>query len=169
MRWNDIGNETCSVSRALSVVGDRWSLLIIRSAFLKARRFSDFQSDIGLTKHRLSDRLNKLVEKGVFEKVLYQEKPPRYEYLLTEKGLDLYPIMLSLVQWGDRWMAGDAGAPIEYEHKSCGQRIKPAYFCPDCKEPIRPQDMRPVAGPALKGLDLDELRPGVRALAKSKK
>ncbi len=79
MRWSDIGDEVCSVSRSLSVVGDRWSLLIIRSAFLGARRFSDFQSQIGLTKHRLSDRLNKLVENGVFSKVPYQQAPLRYE------------------------------------------------------------------------------------------
>lgn len=166
MRWNDIGNEICSVSRALSVVGDRWSLLIIRSAFLKARRFSDFQSDIGLTKHRLSDRLNKLVEEGVFEKVLYQQKPARYEYVLTPKGLDLYPLILSLVHWGDRWMAGEEGAPIEHIHKNCGQRIKPSYYCPECQDSIRPQDMRVVAGPALSGVELDELRPGMRSIKK---
>lgn len=151
MRWNDIGNETCSVARALSVVGDRWSLLIIRSAFLKARRFSDFQEDIGLTKHRLSDRLGKLVEAGVFEKVLYQQKPPRYEYRLSEKGIDLYPVIMSLVGWGDKWMSDEAGAPLEYIHKNCGAKIQPQYVCPSCDQKIQAKEMEVVVGPGLKG------------------
>ena len=105
MRWNDIGGITCSVARTLSVVGDRWTLLILRDAFLRTRRFEDFQAHLGMTRHRLADRLAKLVEHGVFERVRYQERPERYEYRLTEKGRDLYPVIVSLVGWGDRWMA----------------------------------------------------------------
>ncbi len=108
---------TCSVARALSVVGDRWSLLVLRDAFLGIRRFDDFQRDLGTTRHRLADRLKKLVAHGILERVRYQQRPPRFEYRLTEKGRDLYPVIVSLTRWGDRWMAGKAGPPIELIHK----------------------------------------------------
>src|SRR5438093_10546705 len=92
MRWRDIGDLTCSVARALSVVGDRWTLLILRDAFLGVRRFEDLQADLGTTRHRLADRLRKLVEHGVLERVRYAERPPRFEYRLTAKGRDLSPV-----------------------------------------------------------------------------
>ena len=150
MRWSDIGEDICSVSRALSVVGDRWSLLIIRSAFLGTRRFSDFQTEIGVTRPRLSDRLGKLVQNGVFEKVEYQNNPVRYEYRLTEQGRDLYPVIMSLVKWGDKWLAGEAGKPLEYIHQKCGNKVMPTLTCPKCAEDIDPYDMHVVPGPAIK-------------------
>jgi len=150
MRWQNIGNFTCSVARALSVIGDRWTLLIVRDAFLGVRRFEDFQSSLGLTRHRLADRLRKLVEQGIFQRVPYQEKPQRFEYRLTEKGRDLYPVIVSLVGWGDRWMAGEAGAPIELVHRPCGHRITPRFVCPDCGQPVAARDMTAQAGPALR-------------------
>jgi DNA-binding HxlR family transcriptional regulator len=150
MRWADIGDDICSVSRALSIVGDRWSLLIIRSAFLGTRKFSDFQAEIGVTRPRLSDRLAKLVESGVFEKVEYQNNPLRYEYRLTERGRDLYPVIISLVKWGDKWMAGEDGTPLEYIHKACGNKIMPTLTCPECAEAIDPHEMIVLPGPAIK-------------------
>jgi len=150
MRWSDIGEDICSVSRALSIVGDRWSLLIIRSAFLGTRRFSDFQSEIGVTRPRLSDRLSKLVQGGVFEKVEYQNNPVRYEYRLTEQGVDLYPVIMSLVKWGDKWLAGEAGKPLEYIHQKCGNKVMPNLTCPGCAQEIDPHDMLVVPGPATK-------------------
>jgi DNA-binding HxlR family transcriptional regulator len=149
MRWRDIGDLTCSIARSLSVVGDRWTLLILREAFLRTRRFEDFQSHLGMPRHRLADRLRKLVEHGILERVRYQEHPPRYEYRLTEKGADLYPVIASLVTWGDRWMAGDAGVPIELVHRPCGHTIAPRLMCPDCQQPIEARDMRARLGPAL--------------------
>src|SRR5213594_554597 len=110
MRWQDIGDMTCSVARTLSVVGDRWTLLVLRDAFLGVRRFDDFHADLGTTRHRLAARLRKLVEHGVLERVPYAERPPRFEYRLTEKGRDLYPVVVSLTRWGDRGMAG--GEPV---------------------------------------------------------
>lgn len=162
MRWADIGDDICSVSRSLSVIGDRWSLLIIRSAFLGTRRFSDFQAEIGLTKHRLSDRLNKLVEHDVFKKVQYQNNPPRYEYKLTEKGRDLYPVILTLVGWGDKWMSNDSGKPLEHVHNKCGQPTNAKLVCSHCDETLSPFDMSVRPGPALRealgDIDLDEVR-----------
>ncbi len=149
MRWRDVGGVTCSVARALSVVGDRWTLLILRDAFQRIRRFEDFQRRIGITRHRLADRLGKLVREGVMERVRYQERPARYEYKLTAKGRDLYPVIVSLVGWGDRWMAGDDGPPIELVHRDCGRVIAPALTCPHCQAQVTAHDMSARLGPAL--------------------
>ena len=150
MRWNDIGDLTCSVARSLSVVGDRWTLLVLRNAFLGMRRFEDFQRDLGTTRHRLADRLRKLVSNGILERVRYQERPARFEYRLTEKGRDLYPIMVSLTRWGDRWMAGKDGAPVELVHKACGKTTMPSLACPECGEHVGARDMIARPGPALR-------------------
>ena len=147
MRWNEIESLPCSVVRTLSVVGDRWTLLILRDCFLGIRRFDQFQADLGVSRHRLSDRLSKLVAEGVLEKVPYQEKPLRHEYKLTEKGLELYPIIVSLLNWGDKWLAGEAGPPVELVHKSCGQTAKLELTCSSCGEVVGPKDMKAKAGP----------------------
>jgi DNA-binding HxlR family transcriptional regulator len=150
VRWRDIGNTTCSVARALSVVGDRWTLLVLRDAFLGVRRFEDFQADLGLTRHRLADRLRKLVTQQVVERVQYQQRPPRFEYRLTEKGRDLYPVVVSLTRWGDRWMAGEDGPPVELVHRGCGRHVMPTLTCPACGEPVAARDMQVRPGPALR-------------------
>jgi DNA-binding HxlR family transcriptional regulator len=141
MRWEELGEQPCSMSRTLAVVGDRWTLLILRDCFLGVRRFDAFERRIGLTRHLLADRLKKLVEHGVLVKVPYQQKPLREEYRLTEKGLALHPVILSLVSWGDTWMADERGAPIEHYHKGCGQRMKPVMVCSECAEPVGPRDV----------------------------
>lgn len=150
MRWRDIGEQTCSIARTLSVIGDRWTMLVLREAFLRTRRFEDFQAHLGATRHVLADRLQKLVEHGIFERVQYQERPPRYEYKLTEKGRDLYPVIVSLVGWGDRWMAGEAGPPIELVHKSCGQQMAPVHVCPHCGERVTALDVTARLGAPLR-------------------
>ncbi len=150
MKWSEIGGMTCSIARTLSVVGDRWTLLILRDAFLGKRRFEEFQADLETTRHRLADRLRKLAEEGVFERVRYQQKPDRYEYRLTEKGRDLYPVIISLLRWGDRWMAGEAGAPIELVHRGCGHQITPELTCPRCGAEVSAREMRAELGPALR-------------------
>lgn len=149
MRWQDIGDMTCSIARALSVVGDRWTLLILRDTFLGMRRFEDFQSSLGITRHRLADRLRKLGDHGILDRVRYQERPARYEYRLTAKGRDLYPVIVSLVGWGDRWMAGKAGPPVQLVHLTCGHQISPMLACPDCGEHLAARDMQARPGPAL--------------------
>ena len=150
MRWDEIDQQTCSVARSLAVVGDRWSLLILRDAFLGTRRFEEFRRQLGISRHRLSDRLGKLVEQGVLLKVRYQEHPPRYEYRLTAKGVALQPIMLGLARWGDDWCDDGRGAPVEYVHRACGKATRPRYCCSECGEPMRGADVTPVAGPALR-------------------
>jgi DNA-binding HxlR family transcriptional regulator len=133
------------------VVGDRWTLLVLRDAFLGVRRFEHFQRDLRMTRHRLADRLRKLVRHGILERTRYQERPTRFEYRLTEKGRDLYPIVVSLTRWGDRWMAGTAGPPIELVHRGCGRLVMPELMCPGCGEPVGARDMTVRPGPAFRG------------------
>jgi len=153
MRWDDIDRQTCSVARSLSVVGERWTMLIIRDAFLGTRRFDDFQRNLGITRHRLSERLGKLVDHGVLVKVPYHERPLRHEYRLTRKGLGLYPVLMSLGRWGDEWMDPGEGPPLEYLHQKCGHMTRPVLSCSECGEPLRPQEVTPRLGPALRRLE----------------
>ena len=95
MKWQDIGDIPCSIARSLAVLGDRWTMMVLRNAFLGIKRFDDFQTNLGVTRHVLAERLQRLVEAGVFAKVPYQQKPERFEYRLTEKGRDLYPVLLA--------------------------------------------------------------------------
>jgi len=142
MRWSEIGDVRCSVARALSVVGDRWTLLLLRDVFLGARRFEHFEASLGASPHLLSTRLGKLVEHGILERRPYQERPLRHEYRLTEKGRDLYPVIVGLVGWGDRWMADDEGPPVTLEHETCGHTTHPELHCSECGERLRAQDVR---------------------------
>ncbi len=152
MRWNDLEEQQCSLARATSVLGDRWTLLILRDCFLRVRRFEQFQSRLGIARRVLAERLDKLVEKGVLKRVAYQERPLREEYRLTEMGLDLYPVIMSLVHWGDKHLAGERGAPILHQHKACGKDFVPVLTCSECGEPLSPRDVQPRKGP---GLDAD--------------
>lgn len=156
MRWTDIDKQVCSVARALAVVGERWTLLILRDAFLGTRRFDQFQHNLGITRHRLSERLGKLVEQGVLVRVPYSERPLRHEYRLTRKGLALYPVLMSLSRWGDEWMADEQGVPVEYVHRRCGKRTQPVMSCSECGEVLRPEHVQPRLGSALQALS-DEL------------
>jgi DNA-binding HxlR family transcriptional regulator len=149
MRWNDIDQQVCSVARALAVVGDRWTLLILRDVFLGTRRFADFQRQLGISRHRLSDRLSRLVDDGVLTRRRYQEKPERFEYHLTAKGLNLYPVLMSLSQWGNDWCDDGNGRPVEYLHRSCGHKTEPRLCCSECGEPLEPFDVTPLIGPGL--------------------
>lgn len=148
MKWDDIGEMPCSVARSLSVVGDRWSMLILRSAFMKIRRFDDFQNMLQIPRHILSTRLKKLVELEVLKKVAYQQSPIRYEYRLTEKGTDLYPIVLGLMAWGDKWMDDGRGAPMQLMHQTCGQVFTPVMTCSACHSAIDPKTVTPMLNPA---------------------
>jgi DNA-binding HxlR family transcriptional regulator len=150
MRWDEIDKLNCSIARSLSVVGDRWTLLILRECFLGVRRFEDFQAHLGMARHRLSDRLGRLVKDEVLKKAPYQDKPLRHEYRLTEKGKDLYPVMLSLVHWGDRWMDQGRGAPVVYRHNTCGHMTTPVLSCSECGEALIAHDVTPLAGPGLR-------------------
>lgn len=146
MRWNELDTEECSIARTLSVVGDRWTLLILRECFLRVRRFDQFQERLKITRHVLANRLKKLVDEGVLAKVAYQDRPERFEYRLTDKGLDLYPVMMSLVHWGDVYMAGEEGPPILHRHKGCNHVFEPVLSCSECGEPLDARQVEVIPG-----------------------
>ena len=131
MRRKSHAEMNCSVAQALDVVGDPWTLLIVRDAMWGFRRFNDFQQRLGIPRNTLTTRLARLVEAGVFDKVPYQESPQRFEYRLTEKGLDLYPVVVALMQWGDRWRAPE-GPPLLLKHRNCGGKLALELRCDSC-------------------------------------
>ncbi len=150
MKWDEVGEIPCSVARTLAVLGDRWTMLVLlRNAFFGVRRFDAFQAQLGVTRHVLAERLARLVDEGIFVKLRYQERPPRYEYKLSEKGRDLYPVLLALTAWGDRWKDEGAGPPVLLRHRSCGHLVKPVMVCSECGEPLDPREIEPLPGPGL--------------------
>jgi DNA-binding HxlR family transcriptional regulator len=160
MKWDEIGDQTCSVARALAEVGDRWTLLVLREAFLRTRRFADFVKRTGAARNLVADRLAKLVDAGILERRRYQERPERFEYRLTEKGVDLYPVMMALVRWGDRWHDDGRGKPIEHVHRRCQHVMHSAIVCSECGEPLDPHEVDVRAGPALRGGSMGEAGEG---------
>jgi DNA-binding HxlR family transcriptional regulator len=147
MRWEQLSREHCSLARGLAVIGDRWTLLVLREAFMGVRRFDAFEKSLKIARRVLSERLALLVEEGVLRKVPYQERPMRYEYRLTEKGLALYPVIISLVHWGDRFYAGDAGPPIVHTHTPCGHDFRSVVTCSECGEALDARAVTLRAGP----------------------
>ena len=136
----------CSVAQCLEVVGEWWTLLIVRDAFLGVSRFDEFQERLGISRNVLNQRLTTLVEAGILEKVPYSEHPPRHEYQLTAKGRDLWPVLAAMGQWGDKWAAPD-GPPIKLIHEGCGKVTTIVSTCSRCGEPLTEGDVRPVDGP----------------------
>ena len=136
----------CSVAQCLEVVGEWWTMLIVRDAFLGIRRFDDFQSRTGIARNVLTARLEHLVEHGVLERHPYQERPLRHEYVLTDKGRDLWHVLTAMREWGDRWAAPD-GPPVELVHRSCEHVTRTAVVCDHCREPLDARAVRAVPGP----------------------
>src|SRR3712207_798319 len=126
---NTYEGQTCSVARALEVVGERWTILILRDAFLGVRRFDDFQRSLGVARNVLNNRLQRLVEAGILERRRYQERPARHEYRLTGMGRELWPAIVALMHWGDRHLAGDRGVPLFVEHRGCGGAVDDRGCC----------------------------------------
>jgi DNA-binding HxlR family transcriptional regulator len=136
----------CSVAQTLEVVGEWWSILIIRDAFLGVTRFDDFQERLGISRNVLNQRLAHLVEHGVLAKVPYSERPLRFDYRLTDKGRDLWPVLTTMRQWGDKHAAPD-GPPLQVIHESCGAIADADLVCSGCGEPIGPRNVKAVRGP----------------------
>lgn len=147
MKWQDVKKQPCSIARSLAEVGDRWTLLVLRQAFAGNRRFSDIAAGTGAQRNIVADRLKRLVAADILQRHLYQENPPRHEYRLTEKGHDLYPVLLALVRWGDRWLDEGKGRPLVYVHQACGQPTEAKLVCSYCDEPITSRDIVVRAGP----------------------
>jgi DNA-binding HxlR family transcriptional regulator len=140
--------QNCSAARALELVGERWSLLIIRDALFGHTRFGDFQRSLGMAPNILAARLDSFVAAGLMERQRYSEHPQHYEYLLTSKGRDLAPVIVALTAWGDQHAAPD-GPPIIYEHTACGSQIHQQIHCAACDEQVRNTDIGIRSGPGL--------------------
>jgi len=131
--------RTCSIARTLELVGERWALLALREVFLGVRRFDAIQRNTGAPRDVLSARLHKLLAVGLLERRQYRERPARFEYRLTEAGRDLFPVLLTLMDWGDKHLA-DGEPPFVYRHR-CGADFKPVLVCEACGEPVRRRDL----------------------------
>jgi DNA-binding HxlR family transcriptional regulator len=140
-------DQNCSVARALEVLGDRWTLLVIRDAFLGVRRFDDFQRDLGVARNVLSDRLQRLVDEDLLERRRYQERPERFEYRLSEKGIDLWPVIVTLMKWGDRYYAPADGVPRVVRHRECGGGVTGHLTCEKCGASLTARDVFTEPGP----------------------
>lgn len=137
----DFSAMDCSVARTLEVIGERWSLLILRDAFYGVRRFDDFRRDLGVARNVLTDRLTKLVDQGVLERRQYEERPPRFEYRLTEKGRDLLPVLLAMMAWGDKWGSSRDRVPVTLTHLKCGSVTTPRACCSECGDELKLRDL----------------------------
>jgi DNA-binding HxlR family transcriptional regulator len=144
MLRRDYEGQNCSVARALEIVGERWTLLIIRDAFLGVRRFEQFQESLGIARNVLTDRLNRLVEEGILERVRYSERPERYEYRLTPKGRDLQIVTAGLRQWGDKYLSEQ---PPRITRRRSDKRTVIAAFVPEGTEVLSPDELESVPGP----------------------
>ncbi|MBI1199669.1 MAG: transcriptional regulator [Phenylobacterium sp.] len=147
MKWSELAEQRCSVARATAVIGDRWTLMILRDLFLGVRRFEDFERRLGISRSLIADRLKLLVDEGVLRREAYQDRPLRHEYRLTAKGLELHPVILAIVHWGDVHYAGEEGPPLLHRHKACGCDFAPVTTCSECGEPVTARDVEVRTGP----------------------
>lgn len=147
----------CSIQRTLDVIGDRWTLLILRDVFRGVRRFSRIQADLGIARNLLADRLNSLVECGILERVPYQDRPLRHEYRLTEKGRALSPALVALMRWGDEH-CGDGAVPTELVHDDCDTRLELQPWCTTCNAPVDPTHIRSRPGAGRSGATRERAR-----------
>ncbi|MCP2290717.1 winged helix-turn-helix transcriptional regulator [Nocardia amikacinitolerans] len=151
MRYEDLADEPCSITRPLVVLGDRWTLVILKYAFSGIRRFNGFQSALGISRSRLQDRLDRLIEHGILVK-----RPAAVgaheEYRLTQKGHDIYPILMAIRDWGDTYMA-PGGPPVRYRHHDCTGEAHVRLECDSCGSEIAARDVSPEPGPGLTGSD----------------
>jgi DNA-binding HxlR family transcriptional regulator len=145
----------CSLARAVDVFGDSWTLLIVRDALQGLTRFDEFQKSLNVARNTLSDRLGKLVDAGAMTKRFYQDNPPRYEYLLTDMGRDFFPVLASMLAWGDKWLDDGGGAPVTLHHGNPGHKIASQVICVECGEPVEHEGVQFCVGPGYP----DDIRP----------
>jgi DNA-binding HxlR family transcriptional regulator len=142
-------DQICSIARALEVVGERWTLLLVRDALLGLRRFDEFQASLGVARNILTDRLRRLVEEGVLDRVEYQQHPSRFEYRLTAKGRDLVVAVVALMQWGDKHHPDPVGPPRLARHHGCGGALRARLVCATCGERVPVSGLQVLPGPGL--------------------
>jgi DNA-binding HxlR family transcriptional regulator len=147
MQRTRLADVTCSIARALDVVGEWWTLLVVRDLALGVTRFEDIRRDLGIASNVLTDRLDTLLTAGVVSRRPYQTNPVRHEYTLTPKGADLMPVLYALLRWGDTWSAGESGVPMVLRHDRCGHRTSARVVCSACGEDLRHGEVTALPGP----------------------
>jgi DNA-binding HxlR family transcriptional regulator len=163
VRRTSFEDITCSVAQCLEVVGEWWTLLIVRDAFLGVTRFDDFQARLGISRNILTQRLNHLVDSGILARVRYTDHPPRSEYRLTSKGRELWHVVVAMRQWGDRW-AAPGGPPVQTRHAACGHIVTAVPTCSHCGEPLEARSVTAIPGPGASAGDFDRTRLGGNAV-----
>jgi DNA-binding HxlR family transcriptional regulator len=146
MQRTNFGEMACSIARTLDVIGEPWSPLILRDVWAGVTRFGQIQADLGISRKVLTERLNHLVEHGVLERRPYDRRP-RFEYVLTEKGMKLVDVLMVMAAWGDEWLAGGAGPPALYRHRACGEVSRVELRCAHCGQPMHASDVELLPGP----------------------
>lgn len=146
MKRTQFADQPCGVARAMDIVGELWAFMIIRDVFLGVRRFEGLRANLQISRKVLTERLELLVERGILERRQYQERPARHEYRLTPMGVDLFPVLIALSRWGNRWLAGAAGAPIEFVHRKCGHVTHARVVCDGCGEDLGAHNVQPMIG-----------------------
>ncbi|MFI9648341.1 winged helix-turn-helix transcriptional regulator [Streptomyces sp. NPDC052040] len=147
MKRTSFSHWPCSIARTVDLLGDTWTALLLREAFYGIRRFDEFQQELGIARNTLADRLSRLVEERVMEKRPYQDEPRRHEYVLTEKGRDLFAVLAAMSRWGDRWLAGEEGVPVVLHHHACGHDAQAEVVCSVCRVPLEAEDVSMRLGP----------------------
>lgn len=148
-RTADYTRERCAIAATMEIVGDPWTLLILRDAFRGIKRFEQFQEGLGVARNVLAARLKSLVAHGVMRTRPYSERPPRHEYVLTAKGAELRPVLLTMLDWGERHVYGQTDGIANYLHKACGCHLKPKLYCGACDQPTVMGDLEYVAAEQL--------------------
>ena len=145
MLGSDYQGQTCSIAGCLELIGERWTLLIVRDVFRGKRRFDEIQVSLGVARNVLTTRLQRLVDEGILERRAYSDRPPRHEYFLTERGLDLWPVLIAMLGWGDRHLAGPEGPPMTVVHKGdCGGPVSDRGICGRCGRQLGAREARAV-------------------------
>lgn len=154
MQRTKFSDQHCSVARTLDIIGEWWTPLILRDIFYGVRRFESLLKQLGISRKILTERLQRLVDADILKKVPYQQNPLREEYRLTAKGLDLVPVLLAIMRWGDRWLTEEGQIPVEFVHKGCGQVTIPTVVCDKCGGELTARNLQPQPGP---GASLEEI------------
>ena len=145
MRRTRFDDWDCSIARSVDILGDWWTPMVIRSALLGARRFEQFTEALGIPRNVLTERLNRLVDEGIMRKVEYQDRPVRHEYRLTEKGVALYPVIVSILEWGNQWLDwDDDGPPVHLVDRATGEVVEPVLVDARTGERLDPRSTRAV-------------------------
>lgn len=147
MKRTSFSTWPCSIARTVDLLGDWWTPLVLREAYYGVCRFEEIQRALRIGRNILTQRLRRLCDEGMMERVKYQDRPARHEYVLTDKGKDFFPVIAATVRWGDTWLAGKNGPPVLLLHRTCGAETHAEVVCSECQQPLKLKDVEAHLGP----------------------